>query len=62
MIEISTSRSSDATERMKVTCQECDREVSYREIDADTRLKDEEFVTHYRCPYCEAELDGIEVD
>ncbi|MFB6196434.1 MAG: hypothetical protein ABEI80_09705 [Haloplanus sp.] len=46
---------------MKVTCQDCEREVAYREIEVDTRLADGEFVSVTRCPYCEATLDDVEV-
>lgn len=46
---------------MNVTCQECEREVAYREIEVHTVLEDEEFRSVHRCPYCEAEMENVAV-
>jgi len=43
----------------KLTCPECHRDIAMHEIEAKTVAQSTGFDTHYRCPFCRADVDDV---
>ena len=43
----------------KVTCPECEQSIAMHELEAKTVAQSSGFATHYRCPFCRADVEDV---
>ena len=43
----------------KVNCPECGKDIAMHELEAKTIAQSSGFDTHYRCPFCRADMDDV---